>query len=83
MLSMPKLITHEDLEARRACVPKVEAKLVVNVDARDYIHVSYFVGVKVICIVGLAGDIDVLGGVQLRAVEENIARIHLGFPYFV
>ena len=26
-------ITHDNLEATKACVPKVEAKLVVNVDA--------------------------------------------------
>ena len=56
----PKSITHEDLEARKTCVPEVEAKLAVDMDTRDCFHASYSVGVKVICIFGPTGGVDIL-----------------------
>ena len=65
-------ITHDDLEGRKACVPEVEAKLAVNVDALDCFHASYSTRVKVICIVGLVSGVDRLGGVGLGVIEENI-----------
>ena len=41
-------------------------------DARDYFHASYSARVKVICIVGPTGGVDILG-VRIGVVEENIA----------
>ena len=80
LVEAPKSITQDYIESRKVCVHDVEAKLAINVDAWKCFHISYSAWVKVICTVSLTGGVDILEGVKLGVVEENIAWAHSSFP---
>ena len=57
---MPLSQLQDDLEARKICVFLKETRLDIEVDARDYVHTSYSLKVKLIWITYLVNVTNAL-----------------------